>query len=177
MVKTVTSWLPGLAALLTILACSSPVAPGVFASENPRATAPSTAPSAASFAETVLTLTNAERRRAGLAELEQSPSLSVAAQLHADQMRAAGRMAHELPGAPYPRPVDRLKAASYPWQAYAENVAMGQKSEAEVMAAWMGSSGHRQNILNPRYTQLGIGVAVDEAGRPYYAQVFGQPKL
>ena len=39
----------------------------------------------------------------------------------------------------------------------------------------MNSAGHRANILNPRYTELGVGFAVDRQGRPFYAQVFGRP--
>lgn len=86
-----------------------------------------------------------------------------------------GQMDHVIPGAPYPTPKDRLAAVNYVWEAYGENVAMGQRSGREVVAAWMNSAGHRANILNPRYTELGVGYATDEAGRPYYAEVFGRP--
>lgn len=56
---------------------------------------------------------------------------------------------------------------------YAENVAMGYATAAEVMAGWMGSSGHRGNILNCDWTRTGIGSAVGDDGLTYWTQVFG----
>jgi uncharacterized protein YkwD len=58
---------------------------------------------------------------------------------------------------------------------YGENVAFGQPSAREVLKSWMRSSGHRRNILEADYTELGTGYAVDRAGRPYFVQVFGRP--
>src|SRR6185503_9667681 len=114
--------------------CSSPAGP----SEVEAAPAGST-----SAASELASLTNAERRQAGLPALTPSPSLMRAAQLHADQMASLGQMAHSLPGARYPEPQDRLAAVGYRWQAYAENVAYGQGSPTSAISAWMGSSGHR----------------------------------
>jgi uncharacterized protein YkwD len=99
-----------------------------------------------------------------------------AAQLHADQMASMGQMAHSLPGARYPEPQDRLAAAGYRWQAYAENVAYGQGNPTSAIGAWMGSSGHRANILNPGLTEIGAAVANGSDGRPYWVQVFGNPR-
>jgi uncharacterized protein YkwD len=99
-----------------------------------------------------------------------------AAQLHADQMASLGQMAHSLPGARYPEPQNRLAAVGYSWQAYAENVAYGQGSPTAAISAWMGSSGHRANILNPGLTQIGTAVANGSDGRPYWVQVFGTPR-
>lgn len=91
-------------------------------------------------------------------------------------MASVGRMAHVLPEAEYPEPLDRLSVVGYQWQAYAENVAYGQGSPEAALDAWMSSSGHRANILNGGLTELGTGVARDGAGRPYYVQVFGNPR-
>jgi uncharacterized protein YkwD len=121
-------------------------------------------------------LTNAERRQAGLTPFTVNGALMRAAQLHADQMAVLGQMAHVLPGARYPEPQDRLAAVGYGWQAYAENVAYGQTSPASAINAWMNSSGHRANILNPGLTELGTAVATGADGRPYYVQVFGNPR-
>jgi uncharacterized protein YkwD len=99
-----------------------------------------------------------------------------AAQIHAEQMARAGQMAHDLPNAMYPRTEDRLAAAHYRWGMFGENVAQGQSSAAQVVRNWMNSPGHRRNILNPAYTELGTGFAVDRAGRPYFVQVFGRPR-
>jgi len=144
---------------------------------RPLIAAESPAPPAlvAATASTVLELTNLERSRAGVAPLRENERLAHAAQLQSEQMGAASRMDHVLRDARYPNPADRLAAADYEWQAYGENVAMGQRSAEEVVTAWMKSPSHRANILDPRYTELGIGYAVDAGGRPYYAQVFGRP--
>jgi uncharacterized protein YkwD len=124
----------------------------------------------------MVTLTNAERRQAGLAPFSASQSLMQAAQIHAEQMASLGQMAHSLPGSRYPNPQDRLAAVGYQWSAYAENVAYGQNSPASVLDSWMSSSGHRANILNAGLTELGTGYARDAGGRPYYVQVFGRPR-
>jgi uncharacterized protein YkwD len=153
--------------LLLASGCSTPASPtGVDAEGSV----------ASSGATDIASLTNAERRQAGLAPLTISTLLMRAAQLHADQMASARQMAHVLPDARYPEPQDRLAAVGYRWQAYAENVAYGQGSPASALAAWMGSSGHRANILNPGLTEIGAGVARGSDGQPYYVQVFGTPR-
>jgi uncharacterized protein YkwD len=147
--------------------CSSPASPTGVESEGSVT---------AAAANEIASLTNAERRQAGLAPFTISPLLMRAAQFHADQMASARRIAHVLPDARYPEPQDRLAAVGYRWQAYAENVAYGQGSPASAVAAWMGSSGHRANILNPGLTELGVALAQGSDGRPYYVQVFGNPR-
>ena len=103
-------------------------------------------------------------------------SLTHAAQLQSDQMVRLGRMAHELPEGQYPRPEDRLAAANYRWQAYGENLAFGYPNASSVVQGWMDSPGHRANILGAAYTEIGVGLAIDGNGRPYYAQMFGRPR-
>lgn len=123
----------------------------------------------------VIELTNIERTHHRRLTLRANERLMQAAQLQADQMARAAHMAHELPEARYPRAQDRLAAADYRWRAFGENVAFGQPSAARVLDSWMHSPGHRLNILNPAFTEMGVGYAVDRAGRPYYVQVFAQP--
>jgi uncharacterized protein YkwD len=157
------------AAGLLAIGCVSPTAPGAVP-------APSLSLSAApAVSSSVLDLTNAERSRAGLAPVRGNSRLVQAAQLQADQLVSANRLEHVLSGAPYPAPADRLAAAGYDWLAYGENIAMGHRGAVEVVSAWMQSPGHRDNILDARYTELGVGFAIDRSGRPYYAQVFGRP--
>lgn len=124
----------------------------------------------------MVSLTNAERKAAGLPAFTANTQLMRAAQIQADQMAALGQMAHSLPRARYPEPQDRIAAVGYQWLAYAENVAYGQANPAAAITSWMGSSGHRHNILNPVLTQIGTGVAKGADGRPYWVQVFGQPR-
>jgi uncharacterized protein YkwD len=54
-------------------------------------------------------------------------------------------------------------------------VALGQSSAEKALDGWMHSRGHRTNILNPDFTEMGAGYAIDGAGRPYYVQVFARP--
>ena len=123
----------------------------------------------------VVDLTNVERTRNKRASLRANARLMHAAQIQAEQMARAGQLAHVLPNAAYPSAGDRLAAADYRWQAYGENVALGQSSAEEVLDSWMQSRGHRTNILNPDFTEMGAGYAIDRARRPYYVQVFARP--
>ena len=135
-------------------------------------TAPATT---AGIAAQVGALTNAERREVGRALLRTNPRLMRAAQMHAEQMARAGQPAHVLPRAAYPRAEDRLAAAGYRWQSYGENLALGQPTAAAAVRDWMRSRGHRRNVVNPTFTELGVGYARDRSGRPYYVQVFASP--
>jgi uncharacterized protein YkwD len=148
------------------------------ASSSPAPSSPTAPPPATASAEaaTVIELTNDERRDAGLAPLRTSAALITAAQLHANQMATLQRMEHVLNDGPYPTPADRLAAAGYAWRSYAENIAFNYQTPASVVAGWMGSSGHRANILNGSLTEIGAAVARDAQGRPYWAQVFGVPR-
>ena len=123
----------------------------------------------------LLELANAQRATAGLPPLRANSQLMRAAQTQAEQTASARRLEHVLPDARYPRPEDRLDVSGYGWRAWAENIAFGQKTPSDAVEAWMQSPGHRKNLLNPRYTELGTGVAIDATGRPYYVQVFGRP--
>lgn len=155
-------------------ACSSPTAPDALGGPVlPVAAAP--APASSGLAAAILDLTNAERSRAGRAPLRGNDRLMQAAQIQAEQNARAGRLDHVMPESRYPRVEDRLAAVGYRWSAYGENIAYGQRGAAEVMASWMGSSGHRANILSGNFTELGVGSAPDAAGRLYFAQVFTRP--
>ena len=133
-----------------------------------------TAPNSAG--EDIVVRTNAERKKLGVPGVARHAALMTAAQLHADQMAALGRMAHDLPGAAYPSLDDRLAAAGYRMRASGENVAEGYPSAAAVVAGWMTSPGHRSNILSAQFTEMGAGVATAKNGRRFYAQVFGAPR-
>lgn len=143
--------------------------------ETPRDTSSSVA-EPSQIAITLFNLTNDARATAGTPALQSSSALMRAAQLQADQMAAAREMAHTLPSATYPTLEDRLNAAGYRWQAAGENIAAGYATAAQAMNGWMDSPGHRENMLNTTFTELGTGYAVDATGRPYYVQVFGRPR-
>jgi len=152
--------------LMLVWGCASPATPTEASPEAGDG-------SGSGMTGSIVQLTNAERAKAGIASFRVSTQLSQAAQIQAEQMARLGRLEHELPGAKYPAPSDRLAAVGYRWQTYGENIAMGQSSAAAVLDSWMHSSGHRANILNSRFHEIGVGYARDSAGRPYYVQVFG----
>lgn len=124
----------------------------------------------------VVDLTNQARMRADLDRLRTDARLMEAAQLQANQIARAQRLDHVLPKAQFPSPADRLAAARYRWRAYGENLASGHRTAAQTVAGWMRSPGHRANVLNDAFRDIGVGYALDGKGRPYYVQVFGTPR-
>jgi uncharacterized protein YkwD len=114
----------------------------------------------------VVDLVNAERAAAGVAPLAVDTRLAAAAQAHSDDQAATLTMSHT--GSNGSTLADRINAAGYPWITIGENVAAGQPTAAAVVAAWMGSTGHRANILNASYAHLGVGVAYATGGYGIY---------
>jgi uncharacterized protein YkwD len=125
------------------------------------------------YTSQVLTLTNAERAKAGCKALKINSKLTSAAQGHSADMAAKNYFSHDSQDGR--SPFDRMKDAGYSFSAAAENIAMGQQTPADVMTAWMNSAGHKANILNCTYTQLGVGYALSNSGSPYWTQDFGKP--
>jgi uncharacterized protein YkwD len=115
----------------------------------------------------VVRLTNLERAAAGCGALHVDPRLTAAAQGHSADMANRGYFSHTTPeGA---TPWDRAESAGYP-NPSAENIAMGYRTAAAVVAGWMGSAGHRANIVN--CASHAIGVGYDSPGF-YWTQLFG----
>ena len=169
-----------------VAACGRPApppapAPEPVVVEAPRPTprAPKPAPPArqlATIVDTVFLLTNRERARASLTPLRRNSELARAAQLQAEQMAAAGKLGHEVPGSRYTTLASRLRLVGYQYRAVGENVAEGYTSGAALMAGWMTSAPHRANILSARFTETGVGMARSKSGRTYHAQVFARPR-
>ncbi|MER8041795.1 CAP domain-containing protein [Streptomyces sp. NPDC094032] len=122
-----------------------------------------------SAADQVIALVNAERAKAGCGALTANATLTRAAQGHSDDMAARDFFDHTNPDGAGPG--DRVTAAGYPWSTYGENIAKGQSGPEQVMEAWMNSPGHRANILNCDFKEIGIGI--HDSGGPYWTQVFG----
>ena len=126
---------------------------GARVRDVPVAHAAGTAPTPAGE---VVDLTNAERAKAGCPALQVDPRLTAAAQLHSEDMAANNYFSHtSLDGRSF---VDRIRAQGYPSPG-AENIAKGYRTAAAVMAGWMGSDGHRRNILNCSLRAIGVGLA------------------
>lgn len=132
---------------------------------------PFTAAGLVRTASEVVALTNTERSAAGLPPLAVDPHLTAAAQGHSADMVARNFYAHTAPDGSRAR--DRAAAAGYPHQGIGENIACGQRSPGEVVRGWMNSPGHRENILRPDYTRIGVGYATGGASPTYWTQVFG----
>ncbi|MGC4895678.1 CAP domain-containing protein [Micromonospora sp. DT31] len=120
----------------------------------------------------VVTLTNQERAKAGCKALTVSSKLTLAAQRHSQDQADHKKMDHT--GSDGSQPWDRVGRAGYVYSMVAENVAWNYPTPAEVVTGWMNSSGHRKNILNCSYTQIGVGVA--RSNGPYWTQVFATPR-
>ncbi|MFC7864205.1 CAP domain-containing protein [Streptomyces murinus] len=142
-------------------------APAPTASSTP--TPATTATTAASgVTAQIVQLVNAERAKAGCQPLTLNAKLTKAAQEHSADMAAHQNMSHT--GSDGSDPGTRITQAGYTWSAYGENVAYGYSTAAEVMAGWMSSPGHRANILNCGYQEIGVGLAQPDS---YWTQDFG----
>lgn len=119
----------------------------------------------------VLSLVNQERAAAGCPTLRSDGPLTGLARAHSADMRDRNFFSHTNPSGQ--SPWDRAEAAGIGYLA-AENIAAGQSSAAAVMAAWMGSPGHRSNILNCSLRTLGVGVAYGGSYGIYWTQDFGR---
>jgi uncharacterized protein YkwD len=129
---------------------------------------PTTAP-VPDLAADVIARTNAERSAAGLAPVVAHPQLMAAALAHSQDQAASQRMTHT--GSDGSNAGDRIERAGYRWRTWAENVAMGYGSAGAVMDGWMGSAGHRANILNGNFVHIGVAVVSGSDGRPYWTMV------
>jgi uncharacterized protein YkwD len=105
-------------------------------------------------------LVNRERDRAGLRRLEWNDGLAQAARTHAKLLARHTALSHQFPGEP--SLVERLGAAGLRFDASAENVALGPGIEGNHDAL-MQSAGHRDNILDPQYNAIGIGIVASGA--------------
>jgi hypothetical protein len=135
----------------------------------------SAAPQASSYDVELLRLTNFVRQKAGLPALRLSTRLGQVALNHARDMAANNYFSHT--GLNGSQSWDRAKAAGYHYSYIAENISAGHATPRKTILSWMNSPGHRKNILNPNYTEIGFGYAYSNASKYkyYWVQVFGRP--
>jgi uncharacterized protein YkwD len=119
----------------------------------------------------VVDLTNKERKAADLPPLKVNEKLVKAARAHSANMAKQEKLDHTLDDK---GPAERLKDIGYAFNLWAENVAEGQRTAAEVMSSWMDSEMHKANILS-KNVEIGVGVAKSADGKKYWTQVFGSP--
>jgi uncharacterized protein YkwD len=157
----------------TVLAASLAVAAPAAADPGcPGADSVVDAQGAGALVEPTLCLLNAERRAAGLRPISRQPKLTVAATRFSAEMVRGGFFEHRAPDGP--DLAGRLRQARYlgrrttPWLV-GENLAWARGSAATprgIVAQWMASPGHRRNILEPAFRDVGVGVAGGSPGDP-----------
>lgn len=165
--------LTGLAAVGLIAALSS--RGGSSSSEAPKNTNPGTGSSgqtgtpSTSDEQQALTLLNQDRVKNGLKALKSNSQLTALARTYAQDMINRGYFSHYNPEGQ--SPFDRMNKAGISYKTAAENLAINASVTA-AETAFMNSSGHRANILNADYTDVGVGVARTSSGQVYVVQQF-----
>jgi uncharacterized protein YkwD len=127
----------------------------------------------------LIELTNAQRQVARLTPaapspgpLAANPQLIAAARTHAANMAAQDKLDHTLDDKTF---ADRAKDAGYQYRLVGENIAWSRETPKDVLEGWMNSPLHRENILKEEFTEIGVGVAINQKGERYWVQVFGTP--
>lgn len=117
----------------------------------------------------VMRLANLERTSSGLAALECDAVLVAAARGHSEDMCERDYFEHVTPEGLTVG--DRVRAAGGDYDIAGENIAWGYRTASAVHEGWMTSEGHRENILWPHYSRIGVGY-VDCIGEMVWTQVF-----
>lgn len=119
------------------------------------------------FAQEVLYYVNVERQKKNLKPLKLSRDLNHYAQIRAKEITK--KFSHTRPSG-----YSCFTAIPKPYRMVGENIAAGQKSSQAVVIAWMNSPSHRENIMNPKFRELGVGYVYrpDLKYKHYWAQFF-----
>lgn len=121
----------------------------------------------------ILDLTNKERADQNLPPLKPNAKLFYAARLHSKNMAVTKQFTHILDNK---NPIHRAQEYGYPVPFVGENIALGSLPPKQVVALWMNSPQHKENILKSQYTEIGIGAYKVANGEIYWTQVFGASK-
>jgi uncharacterized protein YkwD len=150
------SALGALAACCILAGCTAmPGAPSAAGADQP-----------ATWETDMLARINVERAAVGAGALASCGTLRLAAEGHTLDQAAHATMTHT--GSDGSDLATRAQ-----WTSLGENVARGYPTVDAVMAGWMGSAGHRANLLNPGFTHVGLGQVAGSDG-PYWTQDFGR---
>ena len=109
----------------------------------------------------LIQLINQQRKAQSLPPLETDPRLMNAADLHNGWMLDHDCFAHQCPGEP--DPFTRMRNAGYPLLSGSENIGQGYRTPSDMVTGWMGSSGHRANILG-NWQHIGCGFLQGPSG-------------
>lgn len=122
----------------------------------------------ADYVQQIVDLVNQERAKAGLSPVTADSTVQTAAQVRAREIEKS--FSHTRPdGSSFDT---ALTQQGVKFNGCGENIAWGQKSPQEVMTGWMNSAGHKANILNAKYTKIGVGYHQNASGTNYWTQEF-----
>lgn len=130
-------------------------------------TIPQVNASVSAYESEVIRLVNEARAQNGLPALKANWELSRVARYKSQDMVDNRYFSHTSPT--YGTPFQMIKSFGISFRTAGENIAYGQRTPQAVVNAWMNSSGHRANILNASYTQIGVGYV---ANGNYWTQMF-----
>ena len=130
-------------------------------------TVPTVSSSVSSYEAEFVRLVNKERSARGLKPLTQNWELSRVARYKSEDMKNKNYFSHTSPT--YGSPFEMMKSFGIQYRTAGENIARGYTTPKSVVNGWMNSSGHRANILNSSFTEIGVGYV--EAGK-YWTQMF-----
>jgi len=116
---------------------------------------PQISSSTLAYESEVVRLVNEARAQNGLQPLTANWELSRIARYKSQDMADNHYFSHTSPT--YGTPFQMIRSFGLTYTTAGENIAYGQKTPQAVMDAWMNSSGHRANILNPNFKQIGVG--------------------
>jgi uncharacterized protein YkwD len=112
---------------------------------------------------------------AAVPPLTESGKLTDAASVHARDMMKKKFFEHR--GSDGSQPKDRVLRTGYLPRMTGENIALGPESAEEAVAGWLDSPGHCANIMDPRFQEIGVGLAAGKKrGQVYWVQTFGAPQ-
>ena len=120
-----------------------------------------------SFEQQVIDLTNEKRASRGLKPLNANWELSRVARYKSQDMANNKYFSHTSPT--YGSPFNMIKNFGIKYRSAGENIAYGQRTPAQVVNSWWNSAGHRANMLNANYTDIGVGYV---ANGNYWTQMF-----
>ncbi len=125
--------------------------------------------------QSILDLSNAARQDSGLSTLSFSAELNAAAQRHANDLAKGAQFSHT--GSDGSTMQERVQDSGYKYWSIAENIYyQAPRNQPErAVQGWLKSPGHRRNLLNSKFTQMGVGYARNGT-KHYYVQVFGTPQ-
>ena len=138
-------------------------------------------PTSQQFVDEVLRLTNEFRAQNGVGALTANDELDKTAQKYSQTMATDDFFSHT--GKDNSTPWERAEEEGYKAQTMGENIAAGQRSPEQVVQGWINSPGHRKNLLNPSFTELGVGYYFleNDTGsvnyNTYWTQLFGSGDL